>query len=358
MTDADVAFEQRPEAPGILVPRAGSDAPAPGDPADLPRWVDRGVLVYGARKAGTTLLQNLLDGSDQLLVYPAELKLKRFVRRPERASDATAYHAESRIPAVCPPRLSQERYCALWRAAYGRHAFRGLADLARYDAWAVLASASGGPGQPEMWCAKEVGGPTMRVLDAWRAAFPQGRIVLLTRDPRMVTRAVLNDRRRRGHRLSWRQIARETLDPMRTVTAQARLLGEQGILVIAYEDLVADTAGVMATVARFLGLAYTPRFTEPSIFSAPVVVSTASRRTTEVFQASESWDDGLTRREKAVVATVHAVASLLPGYNVDYCALRRRLRRSRPEPAGAECPGPEFTCRRPPTGTCRAPSSG
>ena len=51
---------------------------------DTPPWAEHGILVYGPRKAGTTLFQNLLDGGDQVFAYPAELKLKSFVRKPKR----------------------------------------------------------------------------------------------------------------------------------------------------------------------------------------------------------------------------------------------------------------------------------
>ena len=45
---------------------------------DFPMWLgDAPVLLYGARKAGTTLLQNLCDGGDELFVYSTELKIKK-----------------------------------------------------------------------------------------------------------------------------------------------------------------------------------------------------------------------------------------------------------------------------------------
>lgn len=328
MTRGDPSPGASGATPGT--PAVGAPAPAAEIPAELPSWVERGVLVYGPRKAGTTLLQNLLDGSDQLFVYPAELKLKWFVRAPERMRDAGAYRAQSRIPAVSSPHLSQERYAALWSAAMARGAPGTLAGLVRHDAWFVYASCARPPQDVEMWCTKEVGGATAQILEAWAAMFPEGRRLLITRDPRMVTRAVLHDRRRKGRRLSLREIVRETLDPMRVVAAEARLIGAGDTFVVAYEDLVEDTAGVMRAIAGFLGVAYTPDFTAPSVFSSPVVVRTSSRQTTEVFRASVDWHEGLTRRERLVVASARALASLLPRYRTDYPALRRRLQGRRP----------------------------
>ena len=297
---------------------------------DLPPWVERGVLVYGPRKAGTTLFQNLLDGGDQVFAYPAELKLKSFVRKPERGRDIEKYYARSRIPAVDSPHLSQDRYQELWAAARKERTLRGLAEFIRFDASAVFASCSNAPAGVEMWCAKEVGGPTRQILATWRAMFPGSKALLITRDPRMVTRAVLNDRRRKGARLSLLQIAHETYDPMRVVTAQSRLLADEDVCMIAYEDLVADTAGVMAGVAAFLGVSNTRKFEAPTLFSEPVVVRTASRQTTAVFPPATSWTDGLTRREQWTVAAVRGIASMLPRFNVDYPALRQRLRQRKP----------------------------
>ena len=297
---------------------------------DLPPWVENGVLVYGPRKAGTTLFQNLLDGGDQLFVYPAELKLKSFARKPQRGEDLDYYYSRSYIPTVNSPHFSQERYQELWVAARSQRTLRGLAEFVRYDAAAVFASCSNAPSGLKMWCAKEVGGPTERILKTWRSIYPQGKALFITRDPRMVTRAVLNDRRRKGIRLSWLTIAEETLESMRVVTAQSRLLGDNGVLVIAYEDLVANPAGIMAEVAAFLGVANAPNFVAPTIFSEPVVVRTASQQTHAVFQRTGSWQDGLPRRERWIISIVRGIASFLPRFNVNYAELRQRLQQRKP----------------------------
>ena len=177
-----------------------------------------------------------------------------------------------------------------------------------------------------MWAAKEVGRDVRDVFALWRGMFPEARILFITRDPVMVTRAVLNDRPRKGRRLPLAEIARETLEPMKVVTTQARMLGAADIHAVAYEDLVADTPGVMAGVARFLGVAPNPVFETPTTSGETVVVRTSSRRTTSVFRPAQSWKEGLTRREVAVVTAVRAVARLLPRYNARSGALRARLK--------------------------------
>lgn len=293
---------------------------------DLPEWLDRGVLICGPKKGGTTLFQNLLDGSDRLLVYPTELKLNRFVRRPDRLRTIAGYLDNSWVPEVETELLSKPRYMELWARAIARQELKGLAELTRYDALAVAQSKVGSAQAYEMWCTKEVGGETEKVLDAWREMYPQGKTILILRDPAMVTRALLNDRRRKNIRPSLRKIVGYTLEPLRVMKVQAKRLDDGDTLGVAYEEVVADTPGAMARVARFLGIPYDSIFERPTLFGEPVVVRTSSKRTTAVFRSKVSWRQGLTPREVAVVALARVYARLRPRYRVDYAALRASLR--------------------------------
>lgn len=286
------------------------------------RWTDNAVLVYGPRKAGTTLFQNLLDGSPEMLVYPAELKLKYFVKhRPPANEMTTVYRRQSRIPEIASPHLSQQTYAALWRDAPPQDS---LPALTRQDAEFVLASCATPPAGLHLWCAKEVGGDTGGIFALWRSMFPAGRIVLIFREPLMITRAILNDRRKKGRKLSLWQIARETWDSLRVVRAQQRELGKPGVMAIGYEQLVASTETTMKRVVDFLGVEPFADMTRPTVFGEPVVVSTASRQEAAVFAAECTWRDGLTRREQIVMSLVSTLARL-PGLSADYSALRRRL---------------------------------
>jgi len=81
-------------------------------------WFENAVLVYGPRKAGTTLLHNLLDGNDDLFVYPDELKLKRLARKDvATGTEPERYRERSRIFQSKLPRFDQARYAAACQAA-------------------------------------------------------------------------------------------------------------------------------------------------------------------------------------------------------------------------------------------------
>jgi hypothetical protein len=282
-------------------------------------WLERPVLVYGPRKAGTTLLQNLLDGTKELAVYPSELKLKYFVKGPREGRLVDQYRARTRIGEIASPHFSFEKYQSLWR----NEADASLGDLIRRDIQHVVAACDH-PIEPKLWAAKEVGGRTDAILAEWRGMFPQGRVLFILRDPAMITRAVLNDRRRKERRLSAFQIARETIDPLRVVSAEARHLRDPATFAIAYEDLVGDTAATMRRVAAFLEIPLSDVLTRPTLFGEPVVVRTASRPEAGVFQSEVQWHEGLTARERRIVAITTQLARL-GGLSVDYPALRARV---------------------------------
>ncbi|MGF7158515.1 hypothetical protein FHS85_000125 [Rhodoligotrophos appendicifer] len=291
-----------------------------------PDWVDHAVLVYGPRKAGTTLFQNLLDGGQELLAYPAELKLKAFVKYPLRGEAVSRYAQTSRVPEVNSRLLSIEGYRSSWRKAAERADWHpDLRELIRLDAETVLENCGAKPSRLSLWCAKEVGGDTDKIVSLWRKMFPLGRILFIFRDPLMITRAVLNDRRRKGITLSAAEIAHETLDPLRVVAAQSRYLGDRDVFALSYEDLVRDPRAVMARVASFLGIQMEDVFTRPTIFGEDVVVRTASRSDKEVFVEDREWFEGLTKREQFVVKATSRLSKVNPRYRLDYPQLRRAV---------------------------------
>lgn len=288
---------------------------------------ENAVLAYGPRKAGTTLLQNLLD-SEAILVYPAELKLKYFVRRGlEVDGAASKYVGRNRVAIATIPRFDNQGYRD-GLAALGSSGARGLKPLIARDLDLVLENlAERSAGRWRWWCAKEVGGNTDGILRWWLDNFDNARIVMIFRDPRMIARAIFNDRRRQNRRLSLRHVYYEIMDPRRVLSRQCAYIDHPKVLPIVYEDLIEDTAAVMRRVAEFLAVPSDPRMTVPTIFGEPVIVATASKASKRVFKEEASWFEGLSRRERMAVRVFSAVAALMPKYRLDYAECLRRIRR-------------------------------
>ncbi len=279
-----------------------------------PVWLEDAVLIYGPRKGGTTLYQNLLDGTPGLAAYPVEMKIKIFCRQPlSTPIPVKSYLDRSRLKDLKRDGFSQSRYMAAWAPVEGDAL--PLKALITRDLAAMIEA------RPQMaearcWSAKEVGGHTRRIIAAWRAMFPKGKVLSIVRTPLMVTRAVLNDRRRKGQRLPFWGIMRQTIDPMRVVNVQLSLAGDPDIMTVSYEELVRDTEPVMRAVARFVGLPFDSIMLKPTMLGTSTVVSTASRQSKDVFRDDAKWTDGLTLREKIIVSLTYGLFNLLPGFRV------------------------------------------
>ena len=312
-------------------------------------WIDQALLIYGPRKGGTTLFQNLLDGGREVFVYPAELKLKYLALTP--ALTPKDYLALSKVPANKPRTMNGSGRGEKWDpAAYFVHTREYSISLSKFDRagydadWnndesgesqaghlirkdilRIYKNCPVRPIQPRMWCAKEVGGRPSAILNLWKQAFPEGRLLLLARDPLMVVRAVLRDRRMVGERPSIWNIMKQTYEPMAVNASIAGQLESGGAFALCYEDLVKDTPGSMKALARFLGIEYGAFLTEPSIFGQKVVVRTSSRVDQKVFLSDAKWTDGLTLRERTIISVTMRILRLWPGFWTDYRRIRERI---------------------------------
>jgi hypothetical protein len=312
-------------------------------------WIEQALLIYGPRKGGTTLYQNLLDGGAEVFVYPAELKLKYLARTPVLA--ATDYHALVKLPTNKPKDMNDIGRGDRWNPqAYFVHTREHTVsssqfDRAGYDAdWSNDESGESPVGDlvrkdivrvyrncpvrlkpPRMWCAKEVGGRPSTVLNLWKQIFPEGRLLLLARDPLMVVRAVLKDRRMVGERPSIWNIMKQTYEPMAVNASIAEHLNSDRTFALCYEDLVKDTPGSMKALARFLGIDYGTFLTEPTILGQKVVVRTSSRVDQEVFVSDARWTDGLTLRERAIISVTSCILRLRPRFWRSYDGIRNLI---------------------------------
>ncbi len=280
--------------------------------AGLPPWTDRAVLLYGPRKSGTSLLLNLLDGGEEIVAFPREMKLKFFLTAVwPGGQGAEVYSRLSRHAGQEFKGFSAERYRQLSEETAGRA--RSLREQMQIDVHNLHQSADWKPAAPRMWAMKDVGAPTLRITNVFRQHFFDGKIVTILRDPRYVSRAVYRDRRRRQRRMSLREWFYEAIDPIRIMVHQARLLeADPTIHALTYEDLVSERRDdVLRGVCAYLGVEFAEVLTRPTIFGLPAVVLTSSRQTTEIFREEAHWTDELTFVERALISLAHAGYSVL-----------------------------------------------
>lgn len=257
------------------------------------------VLIYGPRKAGTTLAQNLHDGSSQIFVYPWELKLKFLTARffpPDLVSMLELYKQSSRTYPI--KFVNYEGYQkTLTEPPVIK--VSGLRDLILNDIISTYQSVepSVRPDSSGTWLAKEVGGSPHGILRAWRHLFSDGRVIMMLRHPLMVVRSVILDRRRKNVRLGFRSIYREVAECFRVLNAQVEYVGESGVMFITYERLTEDPEREMRRSCKFLDIDYHHVFSHPTVFGEPTVVRTSSKARRDVFRNQNGWHKDLTPRE-------------------------------------------------------------
>ncbi len=314
------------------------------------------VLVYGPRKAGTTLLQNLLDGGQEMLMLPGELKLKYMTRpgwpagkpaarwfvergrghfrnlfrvgddgKTVQINDPRGFAALSSVP--LDGIFDMQRYVAGLEGML-RENPSAPKDLILGEMRAFIAAFRDGVGNRTRWGSKEVGGVPSRIISLFKECFPEGKVVYLVRQPEFITRSIILDRRRRGKRMSLRSLIHECRDAQNVVN-YGHHHHDQGGLVISYEALTENTAAVISDVCQELGLPQDPVHLGPTILGSPVVVSTSSRKTTEVFRQAGDWKDGLTFRELFAVRLFRLFGPLyyraIGQPKTCYAALRKSL---------------------------------
>jgi hypothetical protein len=112
---------------------------------------------------------------------------------------------------------------------------------------------------------------------------------------------------------------------MRVVATQAKHLDDPRALAVAYEDLVNDTKRTVQRIADFLEIPFDDVLLRPTMFGRPVVVSTSSQNTTEVFRSETDWSAGLPFRERFWIRLASLVLRWHPTFRIDYPAIRRRI---------------------------------
>ncbi len=281
---------------------------SPNQDAQAEKWVDNPVLIYGSRKGGTTLLENLHDGNSCLFMHPHEMKLKTFIRgiwtSPEDSIEF--YKQEATILKKDFAGFDYDGYRnSLDQNLSGA---KNFADLLKKDIQAIHAHSEWKPATPKMWVVKEVGGFTRNILASWRMIMPfDSKMVLIIRDPLMVVRSIITNRRRKGVRISLLGLLKETREACRLLVQTLDYTDDPNAYFISYDELTDNPEKTMTGVCTFLGIPYEDINSRPTIFGKSVIVGSSSQNSNVVFKHNKKWDDDLTLREKLWVSICYKI---------------------------------------------------
>lgn len=304
------------------------------------------ILVFGPRKSGTSLLHNLLDGGSELVMIPGELKLHplRIIKEEASCDPARHYLHYGRLdferliewhnekPQANPEyafdglsveqtreTFDVERYVAqlseMLDAPPNQESDEALArDLVDRDVAAFLSSVKQPPANLKFWASKEVSKKPEITIPFWRRLYLKSRIVYLVRQPEFIVRSILNNRRRKGIRVSRRMIWSHCIEAQHFINfayEASHWPRDERPIFLSYEEMTAAPEKTMQRVAQNLGLTFEPILARPTTLGVPMIVRTSSRATTEVFRQEASWQKGLTRREILIIQTFRSLSPLV-----------------------------------------------
>lgn len=314
----------------------------------------RALLVYGARKSGTTLVQSMLDGGASLPMVPGELKLKYILRKrsiTSRSRTLAHWYIEggrSIFPVESKPAAGDEEtdpFTGLTRgqarqvidldkysdglAAIPELGDPQLAEIIRKDVHAFMGAMKVDCRAARFWGSKEAGSNPTGTLNLFRECFPDGMVVLVLREPEFIVRSIILNNSRCGRRLGMRRILNEFRDAQRVLNEGYRETLEESVVTVTYEELTENPEGESRLLCQRLGIPFDEIFAKPTTLGEEVVVSTSSRQTTEVFRQVKDWRKGLSRRQVLMLRMCRifgpAVYRLRGKRMVSYSTLRQLL---------------------------------
>ena len=277
------------------------------------------VFLGGARKSGTTLVRNLLDGHPDLFVLPTDGMGFNWITA-RREKDKTAYREEilhglgvtliQPIVGTGPtwiagrghePYVDVAGYYHYWETHLPDDVMGRLLNIV-YALYSLDVRYGGG--SRRMWVQK----CTDNVLSAGDliASFPDARFIHVVRHPAAIVAAQKRKQPLKGRTFRLRDEIQGAGEMMSHAARNRRRYGESVYRVIRYEDLIRDTRGTMQEIAEWLGIPFEECLLRPTVYGLPAGSNTAyADRAPDpgtVGQASgKFWEEVLSAAEVRVV---------------------------------------------------------
>lgn len=309
---------------------SASTAPPPHSP-----WADRPIFIWGMQKTGSSLLQSLIDGHPSLVVYPVELHIKYYIGRSSKETEAELRRryllgerrgrTHNRLRATVAKILAGEKagletlpheavVAAFDSRGYGNDLERAMgvplsqpADLFRREITSFFANLKQPPRDPVAWAFKMVGGdPSMG--DVFLSQFPGGRIIYIVRDPRGGASSRLKAWQRAGKRAEEKELLAFMLKyrgHYRWLASRLRRGPDERLLILRYEDLVANTEDMMRQACDFIGVPFDACTLMPTMLGTSARVWNATVEKPGVYgDSAQDWRTHLSPRQILLVETL------------------------------------------------------
>jgi len=301
----------------------------------------RPVFVCGVHRSGTTLMRDLLDGHPALAVLPSEgtfftsfepnlrrlppeqwlpMMAQEWLRRLANPNNQRPYWTLGPPGGeACPYTKFARALIAWWPIAQTRFdpQVSSWPIVAVALAYAQVTDRLADP-RLQHWVEKT---PTNeRFVARLTREFPCAKIIQLVRHPADVyaSRKAAEHERHGSFRSEW-QVLTDLERSFRIAANDPRGAAEKQMIVVRYEDLVANVATCMDRVAQFLRIAPLPVLQRPSVAGLPSTSNSSfaiDREPGQVHPGRESRASMLTRAELDRIAAVIGAGAAPFGYEL------------------------------------------
>lgn len=259
------------------------------------------VLIYGCRKAGTTLFQRLVDGADGIFVHPSETKIKYFLNIQKKTKGDQLPFTSTKFESVFPKifrsakkgwqQVDSQTYRELIRKDYKR--IRNLKDFIDLDIEASIKSMKFDKDDFNDWAIKEISGDTNAIFTSFLQSYPNGKIITIVRDPRQNSNSIYREKIKTNSSFSHKKNRFIASEPYRIFSNVYSYLDNPQVYPVCYEDVVSSTEDVMRGVSDFIKVPYSDTLTRPTIKGELCKVPSSSVKTQKVFKKEKSPSFGI-----------------------------------------------------------------
>ncbi len=243
----------------------------------------RPLILSGPPRSGTTLFSALLDGHSEINWFIDEgfffehlykigaANFPIFVKSALLSADGLVEGLRDRF--IMPPTDVTSDFPSL-TIAWSEENFRqvlenAIAETPR-DLWGILRDAymAGFGYQPRRFVSMKAADYGRSVFGALEY-FPEARGVIIVRDPVAAFNSLKVYRQKAGRRLlTWPTLTEAIID-LNTIAARVDRYDDARMKIVRFEDFAEKPEPVMRSFCDWLGLAFDPVLTKPSMMGAP-----------------------------------------------------------------------------------------
>ena len=218
-------------------------------------------LIIGNRKSGTTLLTRLID-NEHIYVASSEThfhnieKVKSLVHKREFSQKDIQknFHYKLHLEEIS---LDEEVYKE--SIMQGVSSIDSVFDYITLHLRSLITASNFNTKGKETFFIKNVGGEISTNVSNFLKAFPDSKIISITRDPRFVLKAIINDRKKHNRSYSLGQKLRHAFEAHRSASQQRVLKKNKLVYTLDFEDLRNNHVNEVKNIMDFCKLPFSSR---------------------------------------------------------------------------------------------------